>query len=251
MDDAWWRGSGLPTATEWQAVWGFTTFVIAGIAAAFALGQLRQNAKAAQEQSRPFVVVDFRFRSGVVLIEVKNFGLTAAKDIRFTWDQIPVGDDERMNAALRRQLVDGGIPFLAPGREIRFFLAKFTETLAPRQFVVLATYDGPTGGKLWDSVSVLDLDQWSSAVADTDHQGEIKKEIRRQTSAFKTIAKHLGELKDDLSPIGDWASSKPKVQRFIAGREQVHEDRVKQLNERLRIHSVFAENAAPREGPSD
>lgn len=80
----WLTGGPWPTADEWQATWAFVTVIVAIVAAALALVQLNASVKSRLEQARPYVTVDLAFRSGLILFEVKNSGLTAAENIRFT-----------------------------------------------------------------------------------------------------------------------------------------------------------------------
>lgn len=218
MTEVWWRLEDFPTATEWSAVWGAATLLVAFGAAWLALRQLRQNADAALEASRPFVIVDFHFRGTIVMFEIRNIGQTAARDVRFTWDPNPVGDRDNTNEVIDRHLVNGGIPFLAPGRTIRYIFADFTKELEPRRFDVKATYMGPANKHQWTSESVLDLDQWAMAVADADHEKDMRREARKQTKAAETQAKTLVQLRRDIGRISEWPD---RLSEVVAAQQAV------------------------------
>ena len=212
------------TAAEWQAIWAFATFLVATIAATLALVQLRQNGKAMAEQSRPAIVVDFHFRSTLVSIEVKNAGLTAARDVELTWSALPVIAEEKRRQAFRNNLVDGKLPFLAAGRAIQYLVAVFHQypDSAPRRFVVEAKYKGPDGKRSWSSTSVLDLDQWALALADNDYANKNWNEMQRQTAAQRSSADALKKVADSISALADYVEEKP-VMKALREREEAEE----------------------------
>lgn len=181
----WWRSEGWPTAEEWQAVWGLATFVVAVVAAIFALVQYRASVRSGLEQARPYVIVDFHFLTrGRYAIEVKNTGLTGASDIRFSWSDPPRAENPPQQAAIDQSLVNGSIPFLAPGRALRFLVGTFEERTEQRRYHVTATYEGSGEGKTWTSSSTLDLNQWAKALVDRD--------------PYESVAKPLRELAEDV-----------------------------------------------------
>lgn len=201
------------TAAEWQAIWAFATFLVAAIAATLALVQLRQNGKAMAEQSRPAIVVDFHFRTVLVSIEVKNAGLTAARDVKLNWSALPVIADEKRRKAFETNLVEGQLPFLAAGRAIRYFVAPFSQypDTAPRRFEVEAIYKGSDGQREWSSTSVLDLDQWAQALADNDYANKNWNEMQRQTVAQKSGADALKKVADSISALSEFVEEQPMM----------------------------------------
>lgn len=195
MDIEW------PTADEWQAIWGALTFAVAVIAAIVALSQHRDSIRSRQEQTRPYVSVDYHFIAGTaVTIEVKNTGLTAAKDIRCAWSKPPIADSPRSQDAIDRALVNGRIPFLAPGRSIRFLVGAFDQSLEPRLTTVRSTYLGSGDNRTWESESVLDLDQWAQTLADRDPYESIVRPL-------KDLATAAARNRRFADPIGDAAES--------------------------------------------
>lgn len=185
----WWRWSGWPTADEWQAVWGLVTVIVAVVAAVVALRHYNSSVSSELEQARPFVVVDFLFKGAVyACIEVSNVGRTGARDIKFEWSDRPIAENDRAQGVIDRSLVDGGIPFLAPGRSIVYMLNVFdgdeSESL-PRRFEVNATYSGSGDAALWTSESVLDIDQWAETSVPEDPYASIAGPLRDLVNSTK------------------------------------------------------------------
>jgi hypothetical protein len=208
------------SAGEWQAIWAGLTFLVAVVAAVLALVQLRAHYSQQREQSRPFVVVDFAFRSTVVLmIEVKNIGATPAVDIHFEWDPLPKGSDELAHTPIQRQLIDGPMPFLAPGRVINFFVATMSEMEGdgspPRRLTAKAIYND-SAGRRYEDVNVLDLDQWALALADDDFENDNYNERKRQTKALEKVAEALPQIGSKLDNLNVWFASQSEVQAAVA-----------------------------------
>lgn len=180
------RWDGWPTAEEWQAFWGFVTTAIALVAAVIALRQYRISVNSRLDQARPFVVIDLRFLGALyVCVVVSNAGQTAARDIRFEWSERPIALDERSQTALDRAMVDGSIPFLAPGRKISYMLNNYDDQKDqefPRRFEVKAVYEGPAG-ETWDSESVLDVDQWAATLVEPDRYADVTAQLKKLVAA--------------------------------------------------------------------
>ncbi len=232
----WWRWEGWPTAEEWQAWWAFMTVVVAAAAAWFALRQYRASIRSQVEQARPYVIVDFHFiRGGVVAIEVKNSGLTAAEDVRFEWSARPQAENPRQQAAIDRTLLAGGLPFLAPGRAVRLLLGAFTEDRQPRQYRVTATYRGSGDGEEWTSSSILDMDQWAEALADRDPYETLVKPLKELAADARH--RRLGGLgvpieKRAAESLHAYFEAQPEVKRYRRkrARRMAEEDRTAREN---------------------
>jgi hypothetical protein len=211
----------LHTAAEWQAIWAFATFLVAFFGAGLALVQLRQNGKALIEQSRPAIVVDFHFRSTLVSIEVRNSGLTAARDVKLRWSAVPVISEPRRNDAFNLRLVKNAIPFLSAGRSIRYVVGVFAQYPddAPRTFTVKADYVGPDGKRRWSSTSVLDLDQWAQALADNDYANKNWNEMTRQTKAQQSGAEAMKRTADSIETLAEFVELQPSMKVLRAEEE--------------------------------
>ncbi|UTT63581.1 hypothetical protein [Microcella humidisoli] len=108
--------SGTSWTDTWQAVGSMGTLAVALAAAVFAYFQVREAAKTRRDQARPYVVafLERSAHSSVDLI-IKNFGQTAARDIRLVWDR-PVRSTFGRGKGEEMKLPDA-LPILAPGQE--------------------------------------------------------------------------------------------------------------------------------------
>lgn len=193
-----------PDGSGWQAIWTFFISLVAAIAAPIALAQLSAHHEAQIEQSRPYVIVDFSFRSILMSIEVKNTGKTPAKDIYLTWDVEPRPIGAHDNQVLKRNLVDEMIPFLAPGRSIRYNIGRAPDywkaNTLPKRFEVGASYTDTRGTEFGSGEQmVLDLAQWADARADVDYENKNWNQFKRQTDAQRTIAKGISNIEKHLN----------------------------------------------------
>ncbi len=111
-------------ANEWSAIGVWATGLATVGLLFYAARQLTEARRLRDDQTRPFLVVDFSFRSILVSIRVSNTGTTAAKDARVVLDA-PV---ESTAATVRWQgsgLFGSGLPQFAPGRHLDFALDSF------------------------------------------------------------------------------------------------------------------------------
>ena len=105
------------SADEWQAAGTVATFVVATVAAVIALVQLGQARRLREEEARPYVVAFLdRTEANVLDLVVKNFGLTAARDVRLSSSpelyRVWEGKQEPMGTF-------DVLPVLVPGQEWR------------------------------------------------------------------------------------------------------------------------------------
>ena len=104
------------TAAEWGAFGQVGALVVAAVAGVLVWLQVRQGRQVRDDQTRPYVIVDFEFRGTLVAIAVENIGTTPAREVRF-----------RFAPPLQRPTRDGldevaifveGVPMIAPARRI-------------------------------------------------------------------------------------------------------------------------------------
>lgn len=112
---------------EWQAIGAVVAALLTFGLLVYAIVQVQQAKELRDEQARPFVIVDFAFRSQLIALTVHNIGRTAAFDVKVTLDE------ELTSAALphgvpwqQSALFTTGMPLFAPGREIDFALDVFS-----------------------------------------------------------------------------------------------------------------------------
>lgn len=131
-------------ADAWAAIGVWATLVVSGIAAVLVLRQVIEARRLREDQTRPFVIVDVAFRSVLVELVVKNIGATAAKNVVVHFDTKI--ESKHDLGWLQSPLFATGMPLMAPGRTIRFFLDSFparVEAGLPMVITGAVTYDSP------------------------------------------------------------------------------------------------------------
>jgi hypothetical protein len=245
--DQWWRWDGWPTAEEWQAVWGFATVIVAAVAAFFALRQLRASIRAGAEASRPYITADIVFREwGGLAIEIKNSGLSAAKNIQFDWSVQPIATRDDAQAAIDRGLIDEGIPFLAPGRTLVYDLGYFHDLTdeSPRRFDVKMRYQGSVDSLPWSSESIIDIEQWTDTLVS-------------ERDPYKPIVRAIENLRPRPPLFGDPKDEAARaLKTFLEAQPEMRRARARQRSSQRRAewseqHSPQADPDLPKgDGPS-
>jgi hypothetical protein len=64
------------------------TLVVLVVAAVAAFRQVREAVRTREEESRPYVVVDFETKKGMFFLVVTNIGRTMARDVRFSFNPL-------------------------------------------------------------------------------------------------------------------------------------------------------------------
>lgn len=228
MGESWWRVEGAPTPNEWMALFTCFTLVAAVVAAGVALGQLRAHFATERSRSRPYVLVDFAFKSTLMQIEIKNIGATAASDVRLSvsppFESGLREQAERLNAVFAES---EKISMLAPGRRILYTFDRAPDYYKKKrrtQYTVTAIYtDMPKQfrrpwRKLWrreeveyTDTYVLDFGQWSQASAETDYDNMNWNIASRQEKRTKEALEMLGQIsaslrKQEIVPIIEQAA---------------------------------------------
>ncbi|HEV7184267.1 MAG TPA: hypothetical protein VGN33_07205 [Leifsonia sp.] len=122
--------TNAPRLTDWiTAIAAAATSVVAALALIYARAQINEAAKGRQltrdldvERSQPYVVAFMeRTASSEQLVDlvIRNYGVTAAKDVHIELDPWPERSTEQPTDPARRVEVPDVIPFLAPGQEWR------------------------------------------------------------------------------------------------------------------------------------
>jgi hypothetical protein len=219
----WWNFEGWPTAGEWSAWWAFLTLVVATIAAVVALAQFSNYIREREESERPFIVVDYHFRSVLMDVEVRNTSNSVATNIELRVD-VPFQSTLPGRAdVLNRVFSDRyEIKQLAPGNSIRWTLDRtpdYFQAKLPRNYEVTVSYTDPraqrrdASWKFWlpklrvryDDHYDLNLEQWGEANADSDYANKNWNIATRNELVFRNIETKLGKIADSL----DDFSSRP------------------------------------------
>lgn len=208
-----WNAEGWPTAAEWGAFWTFATFMVALGAAVAAFSQLRVILEDREERERPYLSVDFEFRSLLVLISVTNISPKLATSVRLTSTPLPpTTRDDRLGKLDRVFSGNFVIPQMAPGRRISWHLdsapSLFGDDAQPRRFEVTATYVDPLARRVgwfgfrssrpeprqYEDTFVLDLDQYGQAATEQDYDNKNWNIAQRNERQIKRIADSVENL---------------------------------------------------------
>jgi hypothetical protein len=137
---------------------------VLGLAAVVANRQLKEAQSTREEQSRPFVGIDFETRKGMIHLVVTNTGRTMARDVRFKFSpdltsslDKPREQDPWSIASLK--MFSDGIPTLPPGKRIvTLFDSSFQRkpTEFPDWYSVEVSYDNAS--KRQSYRETIDLD---------------------------------------------------------------------------------------------
>lgn len=171
---------GWPTAEQWSAWWAFATFAVAAVAAFVALRQFRAYVEEQEDRARPYLIVDFEFRSMLVMVKVENISSTPATNVRML--ATPMVVSPIADRAVVLEKVFGGdyvIPQMAPGRSITWLVGAahslFVDHKAPEPVTVMVEYTDPRakpGKGPYHDTFTLDLDQYGQASMGEDWENK-------------------------------------------------------------------------------
>jgi hypothetical protein len=174
------------SADEWSALAAWTAVLLATGAGLIARSQLREARRQRQQQAQPYVVV-FAESSpvGEVVLDVaiKNFGTTAAHDIR-----IEIDPPLRRAAASDEEVeIPAVIPVLVPGQEWRTFwdsgIAR-AESELPDRHAATVRFADSDGREIGPYTFILDLEpvkaRQYTVVYGEHHAAKALREIRKE-----------------------------------------------------------------------
>ncbi|WNY33075.1 hypothetical protein Q9Q99_12640 [Curtobacterium flaccumfaciens] len=200
----YWNVGWAPTADEWSALWAFCSLVVTIGAAALALIQLRAYFVERFESSRPYVMVDFEFRSEIILeVVVRNDSATPASEVKVL-SEPAFKSTMHGREAVFAKITDSDyvIRHLGPGRKLRWTLDRapdyFKETSMPRSYEVTVSYEDPRAplrGPRWrpkppkrfSETFTLSIDQYDEATADTDWENKNWNIAKRNEGRFDNL----------------------------------------------------------------
>ncbi|MCT1394654.1 hypothetical protein M4D51_02830 [Microbacterium sp. p3-SID338] len=203
-----------------MALFTSLTLVAAVIAALIALRQLRAHVDTERARSRPYVLVDYAFKSILMQVEIKNLGATAASDIDLRVDppfQSDIrGQADTLNAVFSER---ERISMLAPGRRILYTFDRapdYDKKKRPEKYTVTVTYnDLPAQYRRpwrrgwarelvrYTDRYVLDFRQWSQASLETDYDNMNWNIAKRQERRTEKIVRALQEIAAQSIEEGD------------------------------------------------
>lgn len=188
----------------WETIGNIATgggFLLAGLSAMVAAGQLWYTRQSRLDQNRPYVVLTFeqgRTLFNLVDILIRNVGAGPAYDVRISIDPPLQRAKEVDNMPIAgARYFNEPVPLMPPGYELRTFfddMRERQEGVVPNAYTVTLEYhDGH--GHSWKESSVQDLDLMNDLLF-----GEIY-EVHHAAKALREISKLLGKsplLKGDL-----------------------------------------------------
>jgi hypothetical protein len=152
------------TAEDWTAVATCGTLLVAAVAAAFAIIQVRDARKLREDQARPFVVVDLQSSlasTHLVNLVIENVGKTLARDVRIKFSpaiKSTLDTEERKLAD--SALLRNGVPAMPPGRKITALLDashQRVRTTLPSKYTATVYCDDANGKPQEPLEYVLDM----------------------------------------------------------------------------------------------
>lgn len=178
---------------EWAAVGQVGALIVAIVAGLLVYRQVKDGQQTREDQTRPYVIVDFDFRGFQVALVVKNVGASPARDVKVTFDQPlrrPYPDDDPTEEFA---VFSRGIPMLAPGRSIRIDFGigpSFFPTEGggvPLRYEATVRYTSLDGKTAYDDPPlVLDLLPFKHTLMEREDLHDIATALRDMRSQMKT-----------------------------------------------------------------
>ena len=176
-------------AEQWTAFGQIGSLVVATVAGVLVWLQVRHGREIREDQTRPYIIVNFEFREQYVHVVAKNIGTTPARDVEVEF--IPPLRSIYPSEAGAVAFVDG-IPMLAPGRSISidlgsghyFFRAK---DRPPLRYEATVQYTAMQGKRPYlDPPLILDLRPYERTTIERDNLQEIATQLKAIRWLLKT-----------------------------------------------------------------
>lgn len=150
----------------WSAAAAWVTVFVLIVAAGIALWQAQEARRLRQEQSRPWVSVDFEFpKPSLVNLVIANFGRTVARDVTLEFDPPPTRAIEAKRShesgtLAESVLLTSGIPTLPPGKRVVSLFDSLIERDGgdhPERYTVVVRFADYDRKRRYESTYELDL----------------------------------------------------------------------------------------------
>lgn len=211
------------SAAESAAAAAWATFAVLVITAVFAWRQVREAARLRCEQTRPFVIVQYEFRSVLIQIAIRNVGKTVARNVRIDFDQPLQSRQFGDRKFAEMVLFTEGIPNLAPGQAIRVHFDHFpnrADAGLPMRYTARVTYDDHDGRRLPTDEFTLDLAPYAQAAREP-------KGVHDLVEAVEQLRREIGKWTDGSRGL--------LVKAVDRTRERTRDDRPYRLGEIARF----------------
>lgn len=185
-------------AEEWAAFGQVGGMVVAVIAGGLVLWQIRQGQQVREDQSRPYVIVDFSFDGLSVNLAISNTGTTPARDVSIVFDKQLVSPDRDRHVA-DFDVFNEPIPMMAPGRVILVRFGQGPDFFKPEapgvplNYQATVTYTDLSGKRAYhDPPLLLDLVPYKRTVITPDHLSDVSKSLRDIKKTLSGWSAHGG-----------------------------------------------------------
>jgi hypothetical protein len=175
----------------WAAAAAWVTAIVALAAGAIALGQLGEARRLRREQAQPYVVVFMEsspVEDRLIELVIKNFGTTAAHDVRVQIDPPP---KRAVTEDFPNVWLPELIPVLAPGQEWRTLWDSTVEHKSgfPERHEAVVTFTDSQGRALEPLRSVLDWGAYKERMQvtlySTHHAAKALRGIEKNTKGWQ------------------------------------------------------------------
>lgn len=214
---------GAWTEASWGAAAAWATVAVYLLLLLFAARQVGETRRLREQETRPYVVIQFQ-PGFIIHFVIENMGRTVARNVRIIFDEWPVTtvDYPPWSQDSESGLLREGIPFLAPGNEMRFIFDSFpdrTDAGLPLVYHATVTYESSDGKRRYSDPYTLDLSLYLG-VLEVREKGldeiatalqKMQKEMARWTDGYRGIkvsgsSKYLEMLRQERS----WHLTKAK-----------------------------------------
>jgi len=219
-------------ADDWAAIGAIGTLVVAAVAAAFAFVQVRDARRLRVEQARPYVAAYLELGSEIdvtfILLIVKNFGTTTARDITVTSDK-PMKRAWGKSQNPEDLLLFDKLPVLVPGQSWRTLFDwgpdRFKAGLDDTYTLTVSSHDS-AGKPLKDEVFLLD---WNTFKPTRNVGIKTIHDVGKSLSAIESTIKKWGEGNRGLSVVARDGHRKDRED------EAVDRERMRLYEEEMKI----------------
>jgi hypothetical protein len=177
-------------AAEWGAFGQVGALVVAIVAGLLVWLQVHQGRQVREDQTRPYVIVDFEFRGMLVLVSVRNIGATPAANVRIAFDRPLESPTKGLNPE-RFAVFSEPIAMMAPGRRISVYFGLGpdffpTDGGVPLRYEVTVSYSDLAGTRKYnDPPNILDLAPFKHTSVDRDDLHQIAQRVKGIEQAMK------------------------------------------------------------------
>lgn len=226
----------------WSAIAASATVLILALSLVFARSQVKEARRMREQQTRPYVVVDFDASDlPIVDIVISNLGNSIARDVTFDFDPPleRVFDRSKDSTPLSEaSLFKGGIPTLPPKKSIRLFFDMSFDVLnagVPTSYDVIVRYKDFRGKRLPPDTYTLDLELYRDI-------GQIDR------GTLHDVAKHLDSIQQQISRwtkdlngvnvyVTDARAKDRRSWRWIRSQDRIHKSRTSILRKWILVRN--------------